>query len=85
MSNHDVARMKVEEGDIVFYEGDYIFGPSIVSHIDEESALLNGVVGDETSGFCFADNDEPADEVFAKDFDKLKIYCKRSKYPKFEY
>ena len=77
--------MKLEEGDIVFYEGDYIFGPSIVSHIDDESALLDGVVGDEIRGFCYADNDEYTDEVLAKDFDKLKIHCKRSEYPKFEY
>ena len=77
--------MKIEKGDIVFYEGEYVFGPSIVSHIDDESALLDGVVGDEASGYCYADNDEPTDEVFAKDFDKLKIHCKRNGYPKFSY
>ena len=75
--------MKIEEGDIVFYRGEYVFGPSIVSHIDSESALLDGVVGDVDNGFCYADDNEPTDEVFAKDFDKLEIYCKRSDYPKF--
>lgn len=77
--------MKIEKGDIVFYEGEYVFGPSIVSHIDDESALLDGVAGDEIRGFYYTDNDEPTDEVFAKDFDKLKIYCKRNDYPKFSY
>lgn len=68
--------MKIEEGDIVMYWGKSVFGPSVVSYIDENVAYLDGVVGELETGFCYNDRDEETEEVLANEFSCLRILHK---------